>query len=129
MTVSTIDERDLELVRERMATLDARQGPRVGDFVRFADGTLRRISYRWTDDTGWDGGCQTSDGGSYYLGTHGVSMSGSLHPTVPTDSLRLTDERMDGSVWVFHHDMHRAHNGVDVTVSFRVFECDREAPR
>lgn len=125
----TLDQRDVSIVAERMAALDAKPGPRVGDFVRFSDGTLRRISYRWTDGAGWDGGCQTSDGGSYYLGNGYVSMSGSLHPAVPTEQLTPTGERRDGSVWIFHHDIRQAHNGVDVSVPFRVYEFDGEPNR
>ena len=126
---TTADARDEEIVARRMKKLNEVEGPRVGDFVRFTDGTLRRISYRWNDGEGWDGGCQTSDHGSYYLSEYGVSMSGSLHPCVPTESLQRTDECRDGSVWIFHHDWAKAHNGVDFMVPFRVYECDREAPR
>jgi hypothetical protein len=125
----TADERDAQHVAECMAALDERPGPRVGDFVIFADGTTRRISYHWRDDAGWDGGCQTSDSGSYHLGRYGVSMSGSLCSTVPTDSLVLTAERRQGSVWVFHHDFAGAGRGVTFYPLFRVYTCDREAPR
>lgn len=121
--VITLDERDREIVRQRVTHLDSNEGPRVGDFVRFADGTERRISYLWPD------GAQTSEAGSYYLGDGYVSMSGSLHPCVPLESLTPTDEQMDGWVWIFHHDHHTAHNGVDVDVPFRVYTCDREPPR
>lgn len=114
---------DAAMVAERMATLDAIEGIRVGDWVRFADGTMRRVSHHWGEEYG----VQTSDGGSFYLGDGYVSFSGSLHPTVPLDSLTPTDEMADGWVWVFHHDMHRAHNGVDVLVPFRVFTCSLEA--
>lgn len=126
---AVLDGRDEAIIAERMAKLDAKAGPRVGDFVRFADGTLRRISYHWRDDEGWDGGCQTSDAGSYYLGNYGVSMSGGLFPCVPTESLTLTDEQRDGAVWIFHHDVHRAHNGVHASVPFRVYACPQEANR
>src|SRR5689334_9255388 len=126
--VITADERDEQIVASRMAKLDEQAGPRVGDFVRFADGTLRRVSYHWHGDDGWDGGCQTSDAGSYHLGNYGVSMSGSLYSSVPTDALVLTDERMAGDVWIFHHDMAGAGRGVHFQPEFRVYTCDREAP-
>lgn len=122
------DTRNAEIVARRMAMLDAREGPRVGDFVRFADGTLRRCSYHWSDDAGWDGGMQTSDHGSYYLGEGYVSMSGSLHPCVPTDSLKQTDETHAGAVWIFHHDIRRAGGAVHFELPFRVFDCDLPAP-
>jgi hypothetical protein len=156
MTTVTADERDEALVDARMAMLDRIRGPRVGDYVRFADGTERRISYHWrsspsrkdegcTCEVGdaveyhghrdhcpaepWDGGCQTSDGGSFYLGDGYVSMSGSLYPCVPTSSLVLTEETKHGSVWIFHHDHACAHNGVHFEREFRVYTCDQEAPR
>lgn len=123
------DERDLTMLAERMEALDRIEGPRVGDFVRFADGVERRISHHWTDGEGWDGGIQTSDGGSWYLGNGYVSMSGSLYGCIPTDSLKLTDERKRGSVWIFHHDFAGAGRGVDLDAEFRVYVCAAEAPR
>jgi hypothetical protein len=128
-TMLQADERDAAIVAERMARLDTRDEPRVGDYVRFADGTLRRVSYHWRDDEGWDGGCQTSDGGSFYLGNAGCSFSGSLYSCVPTESLKLTSERLPGPVWIFHHDQHRAHNGVTFMPDFRVYDCPHDPPR
>jgi hypothetical protein len=48
---------------------------------------------------------------------------------VPSDSLTLTDERLPGRFWFFHHDHWTAHNGVDVEIPCRVYECDRPAAR
>jgi hypothetical protein len=118
----TFDDRDAAIVAEREAELNKREGFRLGDWVRFADDRLRRISHIWPD------GVQTSDGGSYYLGNGYVSMSGSLYRTVPNESLTLTDETRPGWVWIFHHDMHVAHNGVDVQIPFRVYTCNLPAP-
>lgn len=128
-TLTPLDDRDQAILAERTAALDAVEEPRVGDFVVFADGVTRRISYHWHDGAGWDGGYQSSDGGSYYLGTGYVSMSGGLYTTVPKETLTLTDEKRDGSVWFFHHDHHTAHNGVDVMIPFRVYACSLPAPR
>lgn len=113
------DARDAELVRRRMARLDAQDGPRVGDFVRFADGVERRISYLWDD------GAQTSEAGSFYLSESGCAFSGSLHPPVPIEALVRADERRPGSVWIFHHDVPRAGNAVTARVQFRVYDCRR----
>lgn len=122
-----IDERDQALLAQRIAAMDACPGPRVGDVVRFADGVTRRISYDWSE---WDGGLQTSDSGSYHLSASGhVSMSGSLFGTVPAESLTESGETMQAPVWFFHHDQAKAHNGVDVMVAFRVFDCTLDAPR
>lgn len=121
--IAALDERDQAILDARVSALNAIPGPRVGDFVRFADGTIRRISHIWDD------GPQTSDGGSYYLGNGYVSMSGGLFPHVPNSSITPTEEKREGSAWFFHHDYATAHNGVGVLVAFRVFDCSLPAPR
>jgi hypothetical protein len=127
-----LDDRDAAIVAERMARLNARPGPRVGDFVHFADGVERRVSHYWQaepDIDGWRAGVQTSDGGSWHLGSEGCSFSGSLYPLVPLETLTQTEETREGSAWIFHHDYACAGNGVDFRVPFRVFECSRPATR
>jgi hypothetical protein len=120
-----LDERDQAIVDERMALVDVEPGPRVGDFVVFADGTERRISYAWPAGDTFPASVQTSDlgAGRFYLGGAGLSYSGGLHPGVIRDSLTDTGETREGNAWIFHHDQHRAHNGVDFKVPFRVFRC------
>jgi hypothetical protein len=126
-----LDEQDARIVTDRLATMDRKAGPRVGDFVVFADSVVRRISHHWHDGAGWDGGMQTSDlnEGRFYLADGSCSYSGALHKCVPTDSLTDTGETRNGSAWIFHHDHARAHNGVDFLAPFRVFTCSEEAPR
>jgi hypothetical protein len=128
--MTRFDERDAAIVATRTASLDELDGPRVGDYVRFADGTERRISYatpaEWLPEVD---SIQTSDGGSWYLGDGYVSFSGGLHPGVERASLTLTDETQRGSVWIFHHDYATAHNGVNASIPFRVYECSLEATR
>ena len=119
----TMDERDRAILAERVADLQTIEGPRVGDFVIFADGVERRISHHWGDSV------QTSDGGSWYLGDGYCNFSGSLHPGVPVDSLTSTGETKPGAVWFFHHDSWRAHNGVQASAPFRVFSCSEESTR
>lgn len=114
---STLDTRDSSRVAELIQALDQDTNSRVGDYVRFADGTMQRISHRWPE------GVQTSTGGRFHLGRFGCSFSGSLNPVVPYSSLRLTDEKRDGWVWIFHHDFPRAGGGVDFKIPFRVYEC------
>lgn len=118
-----LDLLDRAIVAQRLAKFNLRLGPREGDFVAFADGVVRRISHDWGDSY------QTSDGGSWYLGEGNTSFSGSLFSSVPGDTLTETGERRKGSVWIFHHDDWRAHNGVHTSVSFRVFKCSLPAPR
>lgn len=122
----TIDDEDREILSRRVAKLDQREGPRVGDFVQFEtspEPVARRIAYLWDDSF------QTTDGGSFYLDAAGFcAYSGALYLSVPLDTLTPTDETCEGSVWFFHHDWHAAHNGVHTEVLFRVFRCSAEAP-
>lgn len=123
-TTMNLDEKDLAILTRRQAALQARPGVRVGDFVEFACGTVRRVSYVWPDESA---SIQTSDGGSYYLGDAGASMSGSLKPSVPASTLTDTGDYRWGDVWFFHHDAAMAHNGVNAQAAFRVFKCSRVA--
>lgn len=125
-TTTTLDERDQAILAERVAEIDRREGPRVGDFVRYADGVEHRVSHVWGDEA--DDTIQTSYGGSFYLGHGYVSFSGGLEPGVKRETLTLTGERKDGRVWFFHHDYATAHNGVDARMAFRVYETS-EATR
>jgi hypothetical protein len=130
MTVKdALDERDRQIIWERRHSIELIEGPRVGDYVDFADGTRRRVSYIWTDEHDNAFSVQTSDGGSYYLGNGYVSMSGGLYTGVKPETLTLTEETAPGSAWIFHHDWHTADNGVGITIPFRVYRCSENAPR
>lgn len=119
----TLDSRDQLIRQERLEALDDVAGPRVGDFVMFPDGPLRRISHIWDD------GVQTSDGGSWYLGHGYVSFSGSLFGVTAHNQLVRTRCFEPAPVWFFHHDYHTAHNAVHTTLPFRVYKATEEAPR
>jgi len=121
------DDKDAEILQRREEKYNAIKGFRVGDFVRFSNGVIRRISYIWENERGEVDSIQTSDGGSYYLGEGHISMSGSLYPGIAPDYLSGTKETMEGSVWFFHHNYSTAHNGVYGNMSFRVFECSLPA--
>lgn len=125
----TFDTRDAEILAARTRLLDERPGPRVGDFVVFANSVTRRISYvwPWPED---DMGVQTSavGGGSFYLGEGYVSFSGSLYRCVPASTLTRTSETRDGDVWFFHHDWAEADNGVHARLPFRVYASSANAP-
>ena len=131
MTVTdALDERDRQIIWERRHSIELIEGPRVGDWVEFADGITRRVSHVWDgEDWGDSAGVQTSDGGSFYLGNGYVSFSGSLYVSVKMGTLTGTGEVRPGSTWIFRHDHHTAHNGVDVTIPFRVYRCTENAPR
>jgi hypothetical protein len=123
------DHHDAEILEERVTKLNKRSGPRVGDFVRFPNGTVHRFSYIWDFEDGSDILAQTADDGSFYLTEcGGVSFSGSLYRGVPGESLTRTDEKRNGEVWFFHHNSAGAGCGVHAFVEFRVYETSEEAP-
>lgn len=104
-----------ELLARRIAMRDEEDGPRVGDYVIFPDGTTNRFSYDWGESV------QTSPGGSWYLGDGYTSFSGALDPPVPKESLKDTGESQVGRFWFFDGNYARAGGGVNVEVPCRVY--------
>lgn len=117
-----LDARDNMIREERAAALDGVNGPRIGDFVRYADGVTERIG-AIRDDI-----IQTSLGeGSFHLGNYGASHSGSLRPFITRDTLtEVEGEARAGAVWFFH-DHRQAGNAVETTIPFRVYDCTERA--
>jgi hypothetical protein len=128
----TFDDRDQGILAARMASYDTIQGPRVGDFIRFTDGVLVRVSHVWED-----GKVQTTDGrfgARFYLGDVSdrgayISFSGGLDEGVWKNTLTQTEETMEGSVWFFHHGFTGGGRGVDTKATFRVFACSLASPK
>lgn len=119
-----LDGRDQLIRQSRLEALDDIADPRVGDFVVFSNGLIRRISHLWDD------AIQTSDQGSWYLGEGYVSFSGSLFGITMNDKLiKLDGHQWDAPVWFFHHNHAQAHNAIHTTIPFRVYTVDEEAPR
>ena len=114
-----LDERDEAIRQQRAALFAQHTTPQVGDFVRFADGVTRRISYVWKEEPA----IQTSRGGSWHIAGSYASFSGGLYPAIPRSTLTLEPERRDGVFWFFHHDHACAHNGVDCMIPCRVWTC------
>lgn len=121
-----LDETDQAILSTRQAKYNTEHDVQVGEFIRFSDGTIRRISYIWPD------GVQSTDNRfgpmSFYLGDGYVSYSGSLYRCVPRDSLKLTNEKESGGFWFFHHDFPTAHNGVDFMIPCRIWESSELPP-
>jgi hypothetical protein len=119
---NTLDERDSAILAERQAELDTKTYPKVGDWVRFNNGEHRRITYVWSH--GYQLNTQSKYGGRFYLGETGYcDYSGGLTPAIPTDTLTATGERKPAPVWFFHHNRRVAHNGIDVTAEFPVWNA------
>lgn len=133
MGTTVIDERDAKILAQRAELLGLRTEPQQGDWVTFADGTERRVSHVWDFPADSEGpriySIQTSDGGSWYLGDGYVSFSGALHPGVSGDTFSDTGTTRPGAVWIFHHDYHTAHNGVEVEIDFRVWRTTENASK
>jgi hypothetical protein len=119
----TFDARDGEILCKRAQAFIELEGPQVGDFVDFADGVTRRISYVWKLDDKVE--CQTTElsGGSYYLGEGYASFSGGLLPSVDAATFTLSFEQRAGRFWFFHHGFAGAHQGVECSANCRVWKC------
>ncbi len=119
-----LGERDREIVRCRMVANHAHQGPQTGDFVRFSDGVLRRISYVWPQHF------QTSTDGFYHLlDSGGVSMGGSHYLEVSLSTLSPTDELLEGKAWIARDESRDTNSSVTFKAPFRVYRCSEPAPR
>lgn len=95
-------------------------GPRIGDFVQLEDAALHRITYDWGDSVQLTSSLDPG-GGDFYFALGYCSYSGGMHPGVAKKRLDLTDRTLNGAVWFFHHDQHRAHNGVTTTIPCRLY--------
>lgn len=115
------DERDAEILAERIAAWDAVSGPRVGDFCKLLDGSLRRFTHDWGDSlqTSCAGMCAGDQ--SFYFGKGYMSFSGSLDSAIAKDKFAPMAGTQDGGAWFFHHDWPKAHSGVTVKVPCRVY--------
>lgn len=113
------DEQDDQLLVERVKFRENFKGPRVGDFIDFAD----VVTHRFSHDHGKKWGIQTSPiGGSFYMTPGGyLSYSGGLQPAIKHDQLVDTGELRLGTVWFFHHDRARASSAVKANIPCRVF--------
>jgi len=112
------DEIDQDILGQRTALRDGIEGPRIGDYVRFATGEIERFSHDFGEVL------QTSPRGSFYLsGCGNASLScGSLNPPIPASTIKLTEEKMDGAFWFFHHGSVGPHRRVNCTAPCRVYQ-------
>lgn len=117
------DDRDQEILAEGLHAFNLVVGPRVGDYVIFADGVIRRLIYDWGDRV------QGTDNGSFHLSRSGrINASGRCYVDTPKGNLSPTGDTMPGKVWFFHHDIPGAGRGVDAYADMRVFRSSDNAP-
>jgi hypothetical protein len=135
-TLGELDERDAAIHAEIQTALDTIKGPRVGDFVIFADGVIRRFSHhhkayksRKHPEDNSPERMQTSDGGSWHVGRYGADFSGSLHRGIETATLTDTGETRLGSGWFWHHDRMGANLGVPSSFVWRVYTTTETTTR
>ena len=118
-----LDTLDREILKNRLNARAQITRPRCGDFVRFPNGKVERISNRLLS------GAQTSPvrAGSFYLCAGGdASFSGGLNPPVPLGSLTHSSDSLPGSFWFFHHDAPGKDRGVWAEVPCRVYDTTAE---
>jgi hypothetical protein len=122
--VEHLDELDRARVAVRMARRLRCHAAQIGDYVRFADGTLERISEPLPE-----GRAQTSPDARFQLREHGqcYCTSGSHNEAIALSSLRASGERLLGEAWIWHHYRKGADNGVAFHVAFAVFDCPTAA--
>lgn len=112
----SFDDKDQEILDRRMQNRNAFSRPLVGDYVIFPTGEVERFAHDW------DTALQTAPKGSFFLCENGkASFSGGLNPTIPIESLTLTEEMKDGVFWFFHHNYAGAGRATYVTVPCRVY--------
>jgi hypothetical protein len=117
------DSRDAEILTKCEQAFKQVDGPRVGDFLRTADGFLR-FTHDWGDDiqTTVKASHPCHGDASFYLSDGYASFSGSLDPAISKSKLRDTGEGIEGSFWFFHHGFAGAGRGVYFRIRCRVFE-------
>lgn len=123
--VDTLDEIDAKFIREAIVIYDQLEGPRIGDFVRFHDGSLSRIAVDYGER-----GFQTMEPhrGAFYLGGTLNLSCGSLSFTPFLDKAKLTPtpETQEGGVWTFHHREAVPGGRVNAVTPFRVYSYPQQ---
>lgn len=111
-------QQDQEILESRIKRWDLKKGPRVGDFVKMLDGTLRRFTHSWGDRIQ-----TTCKGilGLFYLGDGYVSYSGGLDPSILKINLKLDLHKVEGRFWFFHNNQHQAYCSIEVMAYCRIF--------
>lgn len=106
------------ILREAVASLDEIPGPRLGDFVRFEDGSLKRITV-WRDGHMQAGAPENA---GFFLWRGGFTeVVGFCGDQIDPARLQRLDESMDGKVWTFRNGDVQPGGRVDTKVPFRVY--------
>ena len=130
-----VANKNAEILAERIAAYDKIEGPRVGDYLDFAEpqrsryegrtASSFRIAHDWGDRV--QPACCGGDTGSFYLSVGSMSYSGGLAPPIPTSRLEATGLHRSGCLWFFSENITGAGRGVHFSAQFRVFRVLPEA--
>ena len=130
-----VTNKNAEMLAERIAAYDKIEGPRVGDYLDFAEpqrsgyegrtASSFRIAHDWGDRV-QPAACG-GDTGSFYLSVGSLSYSGGLTPPIPTSRLEATGLHRSGCLWFFSENITGAGRGVHFSAQFRVFRVLPEA--
>ncbi|WP_409562190.1 hypothetical protein RLW55_01310 [Hyphomicrobium sp. B1] len=114
-----LDDRDEDILFERVTRRAHIKGPRVGDFCIMKTGETRRFTHDWGDALQVT--VRDQAGSFYFASTGNLDYSGSLDPAIRKTNLEECEGLREGAVWFFHHNEHRAHNGVAAMIPCRVY--------
>ena len=130
-----VTNKNAEMLAERIAAYDKIEGPRVGDYLDFAEpqrsgyegrtASSFRIAHDWGDRV-QPAACG-GDTGSFYVSVGSMSYSGGLTPPIPTSRLEATGLHRSGCLWFFSENITGAGRGVHFSAQFRVFRVLPEA--
>jgi hypothetical protein len=130
-----VANKNAEILAERIAAYDKIEGPRVGDYLDFAEpqrsryegrtASSFRIAHDWGDRV--QPACCGGDTGSFYFSVGSMSYSGGLTPPIPTSRLEATGLHRSGCLWFFSENITGAGRGVHFSAQFRVFRVLPEA--
>jgi hypothetical protein len=125
MEARTQDQKNIDLLNNKVAQFNTIKGARVGDYIKIDSDFYTRITHLWDDGTAQTGG---GAGSQYYISAHGLSYSGGLDSGINVKYLEPTTETKQGCVWFFDKDISGAHRGITYQIDCRVFSLKTGAP-
>jgi len=111
-----------KIIEEREEMRKNLTGLLVGDYVKYPDETYKRFTHDWGCDFGIQVTRHFGNVGGFYLCRSGyASYSGGLDSSIPYSKLKLTEEKKEGTFWLFKDDLHIANNGVEFMLDCKVW--------